>query len=187
MNILTKSELLGYSRATRRHTRLNESLKTFSCESKSNKVTIFLSHKHDEIKELEAAISFLKQLGVDVYVDWMDEEMPKHTSGETAARIKRKIEENNKFIFLATDGAVNSKWCNWELGIGDVHKYIQNIAILPVKSDGGQYKGSEYLQIYPYIEKRYDYRNNVDYFVVYPDGTEIELKKWLETRKRKIF
>jgi len=179
MNILTKSELLGYSKATKTYTRLNESLKTFSSESKSNKVTIFLSHKHDEIKELEAAISFLNQLGVDVYVDWMDEEMPKHTSGETAERIKGKIKNNDKFILLATDGAVNSKWCNWELGIGDVHKYIDNIAIFPVKSDYGQYNGSEYLQIYPYIDKRKDYWGDITFFVVFPNGREIKLEEWL--------
>ncbi len=177
MDILTKSELLSYSKAKKTYTRITESLKTFSRESKYNKVTIFLSHKHTETDELEAAISFLKQFGVDVYVDWMDEEMPKYTSGKTAARIKSKIEENDKFILLATDGAIASKWCNWELGLGDAHKYIDKIAVLPVKKDYGQYNGSEYLQIYPYIDKKTNY--NTHFVVVFPNGKEIELEKWL--------
>lgn len=56
---------------------------------------------------------------------------------------------------LATDKAVESFWCNWELGIGDTYKYIEHIAILPMKDIGKSdysYKGNEYLQIYPSID-----------------------------------
>jgi len=160
-------------------------MKVLKLSVKYNKITIFLSHKHDERTELEAAISFLKQFGVDVYIDWMDEEMPKYTSGKTANRIKNKIKENDKFILLATDSAVASKWCNWELGYGDAQKYINNIAILPVKSDYGQYNGSEYLQIYPYIDKKKSsYSSNTYFVVVFPDGNEKRLEEWLNNKRR---
>jgi len=153
MSIIDKAQLLGFRSQTRTQSKgLNGSLVEFLNESRQNKITIFLSHKHDERTELDATIQFLKQIGVNVYVDWLDEEMPKSTSGDTATRIKRKIEENQKFIFLATEGAINSRWCNWELGIGDTHKYIHNIAILPVRDDSRSYSGNEYLQIYPSIE-----------------------------------
>jgi hypothetical protein len=185
MDILTKSELLSYSEAKKTYRSLNESLKTFSSGSKYNKITIFLSHKHDEIEELEATISFLKKFGIDVYVDWMDEEMPKYTSGKTADRIKKKIKENDKFILLATDGAISSKWCNWELGYGDAQKYIDNIAILPVKKDYGQYNGSEYLHIYPYIDKRENF-HNTNFVVVFPNRKELELGKWLNIKRRML-
>jgi hypothetical protein len=185
MDIFTKSELLNYSKSRKIGTMVTESLKTFSSESKYNKITIFLSHKHDEIEELEATISFLKQFGIDVYVDWMDEEMPKYTSGKTADRIKKKIKKNDKFILLATDGAISSKWCNWELGYGDAQKYIDNIAILPVKKDYGQYNGSEYLQIYPYIDKRINF-HNTNFVVVFPNGKEINLERWLKSQPRML-
>ncbi|RXR17352.1 TIR domain-containing protein [Flavobacterium amnicola] len=153
MSILSKSELIGFRNSTRTFSKgINESLSEFINESKVNKVTVFLSHKHDERSELDAAISFLKRNGVSVYVDWLDEGMPKYTSGKTAERIKNKIKENKKFIFLATEGAINSKWCNWELGFGDAHKYIDNIAVFPVRENGTTFTGSEYLQIYPRIE-----------------------------------
>ncbi len=153
MSIITESGIKGYRNKTRIVAlSINESLKTFSSESKTAKKNIFLSHKHDEKEILDGAISFLKNEGVDVYVDWMDEEMPKSTSGITASLIKEKIKENDKFILLATDGAINSKWCNWELGLGDAAKYIENIALLPVRRDGSDFSGSEYLDIYPYIE-----------------------------------
>lgn len=153
MSVISKSQLYEYRNASRKfYKAIDESLREFSSESKTGKITIFLSHKHDERKELDSVISFLKNINVNIYVDWLDSGMPKTTSGKTAARIKSKIKENDKFIFLATEGAINSKWCNWELGYGDSHKYDRNIAIFPVRDDGYQFSGSEYLQIYPRIE-----------------------------------
>ena len=80
--------------------------------------------------------------------------MPSETNGDTAKRIKEVIEYCKKFILLATDKAIESYWCNWELGIGDVHRFKKHIAILPMKERGTydhNYKGNEYLQIYPQI------------------------------------
>ena len=153
MSIIPKSQLLRFRNSTRTvKLSLNESLQRFKNESKTQKVTIFLSHKHDESEELEAAINLLKSFEIEVYVDWLDEGMPIKTCGETAKRIKEKIKENHKFILLATEGAINSKWCNWELGFGDSHKYSSNIALLPIRNDGYSYTGTEYMQIYSSIE-----------------------------------
>src|SRR5690606_26586387 len=98
-----------------------------------SKPTVFLSHKHDDLEDLKGFMKKVKDLGVEVYIDSMDSEMPKQTSGETAHRIKQVIKETNKFILLATNNAIESYWCNWELGIGDTHKYIDHIAILAIK------------------------------------------------------
>src|SRR5690606_24641031 len=169
MGIITKSGLTSYRNTTRAFNKnITESLKEFKAESRYSKVTIFLSHKHDETEELDSAISFLKRFGVEVYVDWLDEEMPRTTSGATADRIKKKIKENRKFIFLATEGAIASKWCNWELGHGDAQKYIEHIAVLPVKNDYSEYSGAEYLQIYPYIYKSDLFENT--YYLQFPNA-----------------
>ena len=95
-----------------------------------------------------------KVYGVKVYIDSQDPTMPSETSGETAKQIKERIEKCNKFILLATNGAIESKWCNWELGFGDAKKYKRNIALFPIKAKGESdylYKGNEYMEIYPYI------------------------------------
>lgn len=153
MSIINKEQLLEFRSQKRKSSKgLNGSLNEFINESRSGKVTVFLSHKHNERVELDAAIQLLKEMNLNIYVDWLDNDMPAHTSGITAAKIKNKIKENKKFIFLATEGAIASKWCNWELGIGDTHKYIKHIALLPVKENYGNYSGNEYLQIYPTIE-----------------------------------
>lgn len=180
MKLITESELRSFGKTEYSVEFSANALESYRAESKANKTTIFLSHKHDESKlNLSAAISFLKKFGVEVYVDWLDKEMPKFISGETAKKIKEKIRKNDKFILLATEEAINSKWCNWELGLGDAAKYKDNIAILPVQKDNNNnYTGSEYLNIYPYITYEY---NTKGYYVCYKDtNTLVPLKTWLQ-------
>lgn len=132
------------------------STKTLKEAVGNNKTKVFLSHKHDDLSKLYNIICFLEyEYNVRVYIDSKDPSMPESTSGETAERIKKSIEACGKFIFFATDGAIESKWCNWELGYGDAKKGSQkNIALFPMKENGtydSSYKGNEYMSIYPYI------------------------------------
>lgn len=150
----------GYFRKYRiTDSQLNEALiKTKSISegrTRSTKTTIFLSHKHNDLQELKDLIGFFSHVyDVDIYIDSMDNNMPRETSGETAKRIKEIIEKSDRFILLATNDAIESKWCNWELGYGDAQKYKDRIALFPVKermTNNNQYKGNEYMQIYPFI------------------------------------
>lgn len=121
----------------------------------SKTTTVFISHKHDDLDDLKGLIGFLEnEYGVKAYIDSRDPSMPKKTSGETATNIKNRIKKCDKFILLATNSAVESKWCNWELGYGDAQKYREHIALFPMKPKDAsdfEYRGSEYMQIYPYI------------------------------------
>ena len=174
--IITKAHLELQRRDTLRFSAaLNESRITDSTSSSS--VTVFLSHKHDEVEVLHNVISLLRRCGVDVYVDWMDEGMPKTTSGQTAVKLKDKINSCKKFIFLGTEGAIASKWCNWELGLGDAKKYPANIAVMPIADKDGIYTGSEYLQIYPVIKS--EYMTIPDNYFVEWGTTKVPLKDWL--------
>lgn len=67
MNLISESKIKEY-RSTNSYLPIAERLKQFRNESKYNKRTIFLSHKHDELDILEGAISFLKHEGIDVYI-----------------------------------------------------------------------------------------------------------------------
>lgn len=170
--------------------------RTFSAGGNfSYKTTVFLSHKHDDLEDLKDLIGFLSSnYSVDVYVDSRDPGMPKETSGETAKRIKDIINKCDKFILLAIDGAIESKWCNWELGYGDAKKYRDKIALFPIKPKGTydwNYKGNEYMQIYPHIVNYNGtemYRSGgyitAGYYVGYFDseGTRIitPLSEWLK-------
>lgn len=122
----------------------------------STKTKVFLSHKHDDLDDLMDLIGFLeKEYDVITYIDSMDKEMQnKKCDGRTAMRIKDVINKSDKFILLATELAIDSPWCNWELGYGDAKKFKDHIAILPIKEKGvseKDYKGHEYMSIYPLI------------------------------------
>lgn len=136
-------------------TALNEarSLINKSTAYMQSKVSVFISHKHDDLNDLKGLIGFLeKNYGVKCYIDSQDPLMPRETSGKTAENLKQRITLCNKFILLATNGAIDSKWCNWELGFGDAKKYPDDIAILPLRSKGkNDFKGNEYMSIYPSI------------------------------------
>lgn len=159
-SIFEQGAFRDYSRVS-----LNESRSPIlgSSQYERSKATVFISHKHDDLEDLSGLIGFLeKNYNVKAYIDSKDSSMPSVTSGVTASKIKERIRQCDKFILLATDGAVESKWCNWELGYGDSQKFSsEDIAILPLKRKGyddSSYKGNEYMQIYPYI--------------AYYDGTE---------------
>ena len=155
------------------------------------KTTVFISHKHDDLQDLKGILSYLeKEYNVTVYIDSKDPNMPKVTSEETARNIKNRIEMCDKFILLATNAAVDSKWCNWELGYGDAQKFSHgDIAIFPLKSKNSDYKGSEYMALYPYIEYETGTSENIYgeqikkglYVVTENDGKRkfIPLSSWL--------
>lgn len=154
---------------------VNEALNKHNLRAKySFEVSVFLSHKNSDKKYLEHAVTILSKAGVDVYIDPLEVD---GVDAKTAERIKSKIEANKKFILLATPDAIASRWCNWELGLGDAKKYPRHIALMPVSNSSSSWVGSEYLQLYPYITTDYDY--SFDGYKVEFQGKKVSLKDWL--------
>lgn len=148
--ILTEAQLAKLSAGANI---INESAHETRILSSAGKATVFLSHKHDDLANLKRVVYILEHLHSRVYVDWLDQSMPKVTSGETAVQIKERIDMYDKFILVASDAAIESKWCNWELGYGDAQKYdTGKIALFPVCKVENQWKGKEYMSIYPTIQ-----------------------------------
>ena len=71
---------------------------------------------------------------------------------ETAARIKKKINDLDWFLFLATPNSSASRWCPWEIGIADTRKDHERIIIIPTTDSSGKWHGNEYLQLYNKID-----------------------------------
>ncbi len=148
MSFISESQLSSY----RRRTKMFSADNIVNLNESHSRPMVFLSHKHDEQETLQDVVAFLKEEGVDVYVDWMDPSMPAYTNAGTAHSLKQKIKAADKFILVATPSAINSKWCNWELGLGDAAKYKEHITLLPINRTYENFRGTEYLEIYPYIE-----------------------------------
>ncbi|MCQ2799780.1 MAG: toll/interleukin-1 receptor domain-containing protein [Bacilli bacterium] len=146
---------------------LNESRNHFTIHD-SDKINVFVSHKHSDLEDLKGLIGFLEtQYNCYCYVDANDNCMPKNTCGATATRLKDMIKKSDKFILLATQEAIESKWCNWELGYGDAVKFDKNcVALIFLNSTNSFEYGNEYMQNYPCIVYR-------DGTTKYSDGTLI--------------
>lgn len=190
MSFISESQLANYRIRTKTFSADNIVNLNESYTRDKTKPMIFLSHKHDEFSFMQDAIAFLEKEGVDIYVDWMDKSMPEHTNADTAHKLKEKIKVSDKFILVATQSAIDSKWCNWELGLGDASKYIKHIALLPINKSNQNFKGSEYLSIYPFIDfedgsEKYNNGNYIPkgYYVKTPIKNSmvnlVPLKQWL--------
>ena len=180
MSIITKSQFASIAQTKAGYKGISGILNENRQFSRSTQLTsIFLSHSHTDKETVKQAVSFFRNFGISVYVDWADETMPEKPNGETAAKIKNQINLNDKFVLLATNSAIISKWCNWEVGIGDTYKFShKKIALLPLADNSGTWNGNEYLQIYPRIEQ--GSTNKSDYYVWYPDGSLENIIQWLK-------
>ena len=114
----------------------------------SANLSIFLSHSHEDRKRARGIVKHFASLGIEVYVDWNDSNMPRETNRETAEKIKSKIDENMLFMVLATQNALQSKWVPWEIGVADKTKGEARVLVIPVADPAGNFSGSEYLRLY---------------------------------------
>lgn len=115
-------------------------------------LTIFLSHSHKDKELAEGFQNILAQYGIGVYIDWQDSELPESPNKITAKKIKEKIKDLGLFILLASENSLSSKWCPWEIGIADSLKHYENILIVPIVDNFGEFHGNEYLHLYKRIE-----------------------------------
>lgn len=113
--------------------------------------TAFLSHSHLDRDLALGLQAYLRQHGLDLYIDWQDASMPSSPNGNTANNLRHRIVSSDWFLFLATANSMASRWCPWELGYADGKKPNDKIAVVPTR-DGQTTHGNEYLQLYRRIE-----------------------------------
>ena len=177
MTYLTERQLRGA-------VELSESM-TYKSLLKASKaeasVGVFLSHSHLDRNLVERLKFVLARAGrVSLYVDWRDTAMPPVTNRETARMIKRKIAEPDCFLILATRNAMDSKWVPWEIGIADATKPTDDIAVIPIEDDNGNYGGNEYMQLYQRIVIA-----DFGILAVFPPRVTngISFESWIATRR----
>ncbi|MBQ4822902.1 hypothetical protein [Aquimarina sp. MMG016] len=176
MNILPKYGLLQYRNAVRIYTKdILESLSLFKKETKEHKTTLLIIHEHGQLEELDSVINFLKSFGVLIYADWIDEDIARDKSDTTIQYLKNKVSSNEKIIFLATEEAIQSKWCNWVLRF--IATQNRDVVILPIREDFSDYGGIDLLNKYPYINEISENK----YQIRYPKDNTEELENWLES------
>lgn len=121
-------------------------------EAKARGRTGFLSHSHKDADLVRGFIQQLRESGLDLYVDWEDQQMPDVPDRTTAARIQQAIVQTEFFLFLATPNSTASRWCPWEIGYADGRKPNDKIFVVPTVDGSGTHYGNEYLQLYRRID-----------------------------------
>ncbi len=147
---LQMSDVRYFSVEKRRSVELNESRTRYAMASE--KIKVFLSHKHDEDPDvIENVKALFLSVGSSLYIDWQDQSMPEITSVETAENLKNAIRGTRKFVVLATPLSIKSIWIPWEIGLADQMKGLPNMAMLPILDPGETWEKREYCRLYDRI------------------------------------
>ncbi|WP_439294412.1 toll/interleukin-1 receptor domain-containing protein [Lonepinella sp. BR2882] len=131
-----------------------------------SKFDVFLSHSIKDAELVLGVVKILEEMGYKVYVDWIEDKQLSRSfvTPETANILRWRMKQSSYLIYLATDNASSSKWMPWELGYFDGLR-AGKVAILPlVESSLSQFKGQEYLGIYPALDKE-----NIKRFLSYSE------------------
>lgn len=152
--------------------------KSFNEASDKKLKTAFLCHSHLDQELAKGLQIFLKEQGLDLYIDWEDSTMPSEPNKVTADQIKNKINESDLFFFLATNNSTRSRWCPWEIGVADQLKGYENIIIVPTMEDNGSWYGNEYLQLYKRLDEGTHQLTGLDMYGVFEAGTD--KGKWIK-------
>ena len=118
---------------------------------------IFLSHSREDAILIKGLRDELTDLGFRVYVDWIEDPQldRSNVTADTAAQLRSRMRQAKCLLFATSEAAKKSVWMPWELGYMDGHQNSR-VAIAPMVEDhqaGGEFKGQEYLGLYPYLDK----------------------------------
>ncbi|MEZ5814434.1 MAG: toll/interleukin-1 receptor domain-containing protein [Alphaproteobacteria bacterium] len=116
---------------------------------------IFLSHSFSDADLVLGAKKLLERGGFTVYVDWIEDPHldRSRVTKETAQHIKERMHSCRRLVYATSENSKDSKWMPWELGYFDGHKPGE-VAILPLmESERADFKGQEYLSLYPILRK----------------------------------
>jgi hypothetical protein len=136
---------------------------------------IFLSHSiKDEVLVLGLR-NALRNLGMTVYVDWLDDPTldRARVTPTTAVTLRQRMRSSRVMVYATSSNAAASRWMPWELGYFDGRREQSKVAICPIITGAGSIQGQEYLGIYKRVEPLED--NGVVFpYVLKPSGTEGE-------------
>lgn len=157
---------------------LTEDSRRFSL---TDQYDIFLSHTYQDADVIYGIRSIIEKLGLKVYVDWMDGPALDRgkVTAQTAQILRDRMQNCSSLVYVHSPNATQSVWMPWELGYFDGLK-PRHVWILPMVSEyDSEFKGQEYLGLYPPIEKldALAGRQNLGFTDVGTEGFSVPLAK----------
>lgn len=129
-------------------------LKKFAAQTPRDKrFDIFLSHSYYDARVIRSIYDILAAAGYSVYVDWIEDPDADraNVSPGTAALLRHRLASSASLIYATSDAASKSSWMPWELGYMDARTGLVCVAPI-VENDDRDFKGREYLGLYPYLD-----------------------------------
>ena len=158
MRFFTFNEMKAYAESEA--SRFNISMESYFNESLKqqnlkNNFDIFLSHSSKDKTLILGIKKFIEESGYTVYIDWVDDPQldRAHVNVTTADVLRTRMKQSKFLVYVDSDNAKSSKWMPWELGYFDGYN-SEKLGILVIRNSSNEiYKGQEYLNLYPIIEK----------------------------------
>jgi hypothetical protein len=143
---------------------------------------IFLSHARVDADVVYGARLELEQYGFTVYVDWIEDPALDRSKvdAQTARTLRSRMKQCHGLLYVHTDNSTASKWMPWELGYFD--GYAEKSAVLPISERvEEQFKGTEYVGIYPYVTDETTTEGKSLLWVIDPEDASkyTSLRGWL--------
>ncbi len=148
---------------------------------------IFISHSYTDAEEILGVKTIIENMGFSTYVDWIEDKQLNRgkVNKETAEIIRKRMKCCKSLFFVTSENSPNSKWMSWELGYFDALK--GKVAILPISQSSSitdEYKGQEYLGLYPYVTKdRIEGSGKMTLWIHDDVDIYVSFNSWLEGRK----
>jgi hypothetical protein len=130
---------------------------TVTANASLREYDIFLSHSSEDAIYIQALHDELTEAGFAVYVDWIEDPQMDRSkvSKATAAVLRERMKRCRSLLYATSQSAKKSVWMPWELGYMDA-RTKSRVAVVPIVDDadaGKDYRGQEYLGLYPYLDK----------------------------------
>lgn len=117
---------------------------------------IFFSHSYLDKPYIVELKLQMEEMGFSVYIDWIaDLQLNRMAvNKKTAETLRSRMKACDVLFFATSLNSPISKWMPWELGYFD--GLGKKIAVIPIADNplsNNEYKGQEYLDLYPFVTK----------------------------------
>jgi hypothetical protein len=152
---LSEARSAGRSVAERRSASADKVLRGLSeSYSVEKDYDIFLSHSFSDAELILGVWQLFSSRGYSVYVDWIVDPVldRSNVTKSTALKLRQRMRSCRCLLYASSEYSSNSRWMPWELGYFDGFK-SNKVAVLPLveSSQTEDYRGQEYLGLYPYV------------------------------------
>jgi hypothetical protein len=131
-----------------------QELRKSASTPRSQRFDVFLSHSRLDADVIVGVKTLIEAGGLSVYVDWIEDPQldRRNVTPATADALRGRMRTSETMVFATSESSPASKWMPWELGFFDGQKpgHIGILAL--VRQAGAQFRGQEYIGLYPVIE-----------------------------------